>query len=163
MKRTRRGNQRGFTLIEMIVATVILALAIVGAISAIGSSTRATEASERMQTAAILAQSKLTELELQASSLTSGEQQGDFGAEYAQYRWRAVMDTTEFEKLLRVTLTISWGDPNRGTGREFVTYIRQDADQTPEEQEQNNPNSSTNAQGTGNTGQGTGNSGGTRQ
>jgi general secretion pathway protein I len=144
MKRSRRSRQRGFTLMEMIIATVLLAIAIVGALSAISSSTRATEAGERVQTAAILAQRKLTELEIQASNLTSGEQQGDFGAEYPEYRWQATMDTTEFDKLLRVTLIISWGDPSRPNRREFVTYLRQDIDQTPEEQEQNNPNSSAN-------------------
>ncbi len=134
-QRRHRKSQSGFTLIEMIVATVILALAIVGAISAISSSTRAVEAGERIQTAALLAQRKLTELELQTTNMTSGEQQGDFGADYADYRWRAVMDTTEFDKLLKVTVTVSWGAGER----EFVTYLRKDADQTPQEQEQNNP------------------------
>jgi type II secretion system protein I len=135
----RRKSRRGFTLIEMIIATVLLAVAIVGSLSAISSSTRAVEAGERIQTAALLAQRKLTELELQATNLTSGEQQGDFGAEFADYRWRAMMDTTEFEKLLKVTLLVSWGENGQDGGREFVTYLRNDADQTPEEQQENNP------------------------
>ena len=139
MNRRRRIAQRGFTLVEMIVATLILALAITGALSAISNSTRAVESGERLQTAALLAQNKLTELELETTNMTSGEQQGDFGEEYPTYRWRTQTDTTEFEKLFMVTLTVSWGENNQGSEREFVTYLRNDTDQTPEEQQQNNP------------------------
>ena len=139
MIRPRRTAQLGFTLIEMIVATLILALAITGALSAISNSTRAVEVGERLQTAALLAQNKLTELELETTNMMSGEQQGDFGEEYPTYRWRTQTDTTEFEKLFKVTLIVSWGENNQGSEREFVTYLRNDADQTPEEQKQNNP------------------------
>lgn len=150
MNRTRRKRQHGFTLVEMIVATLILAIAIVGAMGAISSSAHATEMGDRVQTAALLAQRKMTELELQASNMTSGEQQGDFGEEFANYRWRAVLDTTEFDKLLKLTLTITWGESGRGGQRDFVTYLRKDADQTPDEQEQNNPVATTDTTGTDN-------------
>ncbi len=149
MKPTRSQSKRGFTLIEMIIATLILALAIVGAMGAISSSLHATESSDRIQTAALLAQRKMTELELQATNLTSGEQQGDFGEDFANYRWRAVTDTTEFEKLLKITLTVSWGEGGKDGEREFVTYLRKDADQTPQQQEQNNPQATTDTTGTG--------------
>jgi len=140
--RAYQTAKSGFTLIEMIVATLILALAIVGALSVISNSTRAVESGERLQTAALLAQNKLTELELQTTNMTSGEQQGDFGEEYPTYRWRTMTDTTEFEKLFKVTLIVSWGENTGGNEREFVTYLRNDTDQTPEEQVQNNPSSS---------------------
>src|SRR5688572_10697504 len=81
-------RRRGFTLIEMIVATMLLALAVVGALVAYHSATLSAAHSERMHTVSLLAQRRLTELELQADTLSGGEQQGDFAPEYPEYAWQ---------------------------------------------------------------------------
>jgi general secretion pathway protein I len=125
-------RRRGFTLIEMIVATMLLALAVVGALVAYNSATQSASHSERLHTVSLLAQRRLTELELQSDSLTGGEQQGDFAPEYPEYRWQQVVEPTEYQNLYRVALTVRWGTPTTPRERTFVTYIRSDQNQGPQ-------------------------------
>jgi hypothetical protein len=117
----------------MIVATMLLALAVVGALVAFNSATLSAAHSERLHTVSLLAQRRLTELELQSDSLSGGEQQGDFEPEYPEYQWQQVIEPTEYQNLYRVALTIRWGTPTAPRERVFVTYIRSDQNQVPEE------------------------------
>jgi general secretion pathway protein I len=125
-------KRRGFTLIEMIVATMLLALAVVGALVAFNAATQSASHSERLHTVSLLAQRRLTELELQSDSLTGGDQQGDFAPEYPEYQWHQVVEPTEYQNLYRVALTVRWGAPNAPRERTFVTYIRSDQNQVPQ-------------------------------
>ncbi|MCS6776307.1 MAG: prepilin-type N-terminal cleavage/methylation domain-containing protein [Chloroherpetonaceae bacterium] len=127
--RASRPRRRGFTLIEMIVATVLLAVAVVGALAAYAAATQSAAHSERLHTAALLAQKHLTELELQSDTLSGGEQQGDFGPEFAEFRWRQIVEPTEFANLYRVTFVVQWGPPYAPRERIFVTFMRSDQNQ----------------------------------
>lgn len=115
---------RGFTLVEMIVATLLLAIGVTAALGAISASVQLASRAEHLQTAAMLAQEKLAELELQSASLGSGTQKGDFSPQYPDYRWTEEVDPTQYPDLFRVTVHIEWGDPNQAAGRDFVTYLR---------------------------------------
>jgi general secretion pathway protein I len=149
----RKSSRRGFTLIEMIVATLLLAIAVVGALAAFASATQSSSTSERLHTVALLAQRRLTEVELQSDTLSGGEQQGDFGEEFPEYRWRQVVEPTEYQNLYKVTLTVQWGPQTGPRERAFTTFIRSDQNQVPQE------NSGTDATGAGATGGANGGSG----
>ena len=79
--RIQRSTRPGFTLVEMIVATFLLAIGVSAAMLALSTSSQASYRSERVQTAALLAQKQMTEIEIQAAqnNLTGGDQTGDFG------------------------------------------------------------------------------------
>lgn len=125
-----RRTAPGFTLVEMIVAAILLVIAVVAALAAFSSASQTTTAAENMQTAALLGQKKLTEIELQPDSLSSGgDQQGDFGDLYPSYRWQESVETTDYPSLYRVTLRVLWGAVNAPRQREFVTYLRYDPNQ----------------------------------
>jgi general secretion pathway protein I len=127
--------ERGFTLIEMMVATILLAIGVVGALSAFSSATHATAVAEETHTAALLAQQQMTQIELQPDSLTGGDQQGDFGDSYPGFRWQQSIEPTEYQDLFKVTVTIQWGTPNSPHARAFTTYMRNPAlDQTQTQQ-----------------------------
>lgn len=113
----------GFTLIEMIVATVLLAIGVVGTMGAIHTASQTTLLADGAQTAALLAQKQITQLELQPNQLTGGDQQGDFGDEYAGYKWQQNAEATDYPNLFKVTMTITWGGFNDTHKREFVTYL----------------------------------------
>lgn len=92
-------NERGFTLIETMIATVIMA----GALIVIGSSwsgnhMRIEKARVNANMAALL-ERKMTELELEYRDKPiteiKDEDQGDFGEEYKSFRWQ--MRSKEFE------------------------------------------------------------------
>lgn len=138
----KRRCRRGFTLIEMIVATLLLALGIVGLLSAISTSTRASGIADSIHTATLLAQQKLSEIELQPSSLTGGDQQGDFGDAFSGFRWRETVEATSYQSLFKVTVTVTWGLPTPANQQVFTTYMRNDQNQSSQ-QNQNGTNSGT--------------------
>ncbi len=118
----KRRSQAGFTLVEMIVATFLLAIGVVSAMVAFSSATRASAFASEVNTAALLAQRQMTQLELQPDNLTGGEQQGDFGEEYPGYRWLQNVETTAYQNLFKVTVVIQWGSSSTPHERVFTTY-----------------------------------------
>jgi prepilin-type N-terminal cleavage/methylation domain-containing protein len=123
LRRYSPRSRPGFTLIEMIVATVLLAIGIVGTMGAIHAASQTTLLADGAQTAALLAQKQITQMELQPDQLTGGDQQGDFGDEYAGYKWQQNTEATDYPSLFKVTMTITWGGFNDTHKREFVTYL----------------------------------------
>ncbi len=109
----RRRTQGGFTLLEMIVATALLGMTVVGLLSLIsGSLSNATKVRE-YDRAAMLAQSKMDEL-LTATPVLLGEPlAGTFDASCG---WMAQLDPFEVlgppavggRMLVRVQLTVWW-------------------------------------------------------
>jgi type II secretion system protein I len=103
-------SKAGFTLVEMIVATVILAVGIVGAAAAFNSATRASAMASEIQIATMLAQQQLSQTETQAQgNLTGGDTEGDFGADYPGYHWKQSISATDYTNLFQVSVTVSWG------------------------------------------------------
>jgi Tfp pilus assembly protein PilX len=108
----------------MVVATVILAIGGVAAMMAIGSCTRAMGNSESYSRAAMLAEVRLAEIESDTSTLTSGEQQGDFGSDYPGYSWVQNVETTDLTDVVRVTITVNWSMGARPGRATFITLLR---------------------------------------
>jgi type II secretory pathway pseudopilin PulG len=119
-----RRRSSGFTLVEMVVATIVLFVGGVAAMMAISSCTRSIGIAEAYSKAALLAEQRLTELETQADALTSGEQQGDFGEENAGYQWTQSVEPTDLTNVSRVTLVVTWPMGARLGTATFVTMIR---------------------------------------
>jgi len=119
-----RRRTRGFTLIEMTVSVVLLAIGAVAALSCIASGTNAVAVSAEYTTATLLAGQKMAEARQQADSLTGGEQQGEFGEQYPGYSWVRSAEATEFDGLFKITLTISWRSGMARRTAAFVTYQR---------------------------------------
>lgn len=117
-----RRNRRGFTLVEMIVAAILLVVGVVAALTCIGSATRSTALAAEYTTAALLAQQRFAEIEAQSDQLTSGDQQGDFGEDFPGYSWHQTVETTDFSGLVRVALTIEWPSGATRRSAQFVTY-----------------------------------------
>ena len=133
----KKRVHRGFTLVEMVVATVLLVGGVVAALSAISIATQATGMSEKLQTAALIAQRRMTEIEIQPDTLASGDQQGAYEEEYPGYRWQQKVETTEYENLFRVTVTVQWGEPASPHSRSLVTYLRKEDKQKQQQNQQN--------------------------
>lgn len=114
----------------MVVATFILAIVIISVMGAFASLTQANSKAQFMQTAALLAEKKISEMEMKATSLSGGDQQGDFGEEYPTYRWKQSVESTDYPKLFKVSMTIQWGSGNPSEQRLFTSYIRTDENDT---------------------------------
>jgi type II secretory pathway pseudopilin PulG len=128
-----RRAARGFTLVEMIVAGFILAVAIVASVTAFATITRVNGKAEVMQTSALLARQHFADLEQQADSLAGGDQQGDFGKDYAGYSWQRTVEATDYPSLFKVTLTISWGGSGHPQQYDYTTFMRTDQNITDQQ------------------------------
>ena len=131
---SKRRVGRGFTLIEMIVATFLLAIVFVAVAETFGTVTRANSKAEALQTSALLARKRFAEVEQQVSSLSGGDTEGDFGDGYPGYKWRQSVVASDFEKLYKATLTITHGDSSSSTDQyEYATYFSTDQNASDEQ------------------------------
>ena len=79
-----QNKTNGFTLIEVMIAMTILAIALVAVFQSQSQSISMSNDSRFMTTAALLAQSKMVEAEA-GSALANHKEDGDFGPDYPQY------------------------------------------------------------------------------
>jgi general secretion pathway protein I len=105
---------RGFTLLEVMVAMAILAIALVGILKANVQSLQVMADSRTRTTLALLAAGKLAEVEA-VGVAEWNEFQGDFGREYPRVTWRVEVEPTEVEELTHVAVVVSQDGNGLGT------------------------------------------------
>ncbi len=111
-----KNKYRGFTLLEVMVAMAIIAVALTAVLGSQSQSVSLASEAKFHTTASLLAQSKMAEIRLkQPEDLISGS--GDFGEDFPGYVWQITLnslnsDNTEdiAEFLVQIDLEISWGE-----------------------------------------------------
>lgn len=88
----KRNNERGVTLLEVLVAVTIAGVVFVVLMSGFGTGLKTTGIAEDYTTAAFLAKDLLAELDLK-KEIKAGKENGDFGEDFPNFRW-----STEVEK-----------------------------------------------------------------
>ena len=126
---SRRRQQGGFTLLEVLVAFIVFVLIFGAVLDALGMAMRNTRRSAEVSEAALWAQSKLDAVGT-VDELEEGSDSGEFNQ---HYRWQLDVQKQEVERtdgvspdsfpveLYRVELVVSWGDRNRRREQSFVT------------------------------------------
>jgi len=102
----KQRKSNGFTLMEVMIAMAILAIALVAVFQLQSQSISMSTDSRFMTTAALLAQSKMVEAEAGAT-LTNRIEDGDFGADYPQYFWRLEVGDTELTQFKKIEVTVT--------------------------------------------------------
>jgi general secretion pathway protein I len=102
----KQNKANGFTLMEVMIAMAILAIALVAVFQLQSQSISMSTDSRFMTTAALLAQSKMVEVEA-GSTLTSHSEDGDFGPDYAQYTWHLEVSDTQLPQFKKIEVTIT--------------------------------------------------------
>jgi len=118
-KRYTRYRQGGFTLLEVMVAVAIIAIALTALLGSHSQSISLAGEAKFYTTASLLAQRKMAELELTGfDDLVSDR--GDFGEEFPGYRWEVKVDQADFEGFEEITkhikqidLALYWGESSR--------------------------------------------------
>ncbi|MCL2790586.1 MAG: prepilin-type N-terminal cleavage/methylation domain-containing protein [Desulfobulbus sp.] len=124
----------GFTLLEVMVAVALIAIALVTLIGAQARSVAIATGSQFDVMASMLAQWKLTELSLQDFRLLGGGS-GDFGETYSHYSWKAEVDEVseresgikgsgDMLKTIDVTILVD-DDPTRTYTARTIVYNNQ--------------------------------------
>ena len=119
---------KGFTLIEIIMAMAILTVGIIGVVRLIPVGLRASKSSEMMSRAAFLAQKNLEQLKLvgfdglPAPGIPlEGEEAGySWTAEVSELSLEGVNNSEDIRCL---SLTVSWQEKAKTRSQEFITYI----------------------------------------
>ena len=96
----------GFTLLEVMVAMSILAIALVGVFKLQSQSISMSTEARFKTTAALLAQSKMVDAESSLTLLNRTEN-GDFGTDYPQYNWRLEVTDTQIPRFKKIEVTVA--------------------------------------------------------
>jgi prepilin-type N-terminal cleavage/methylation domain-containing protein len=121
-KRMRGGRLAGFTLVEMIVATFLLAIGISAVLGCIAAATHSTAVATEYTTAAMLAHQRFAELEQQPAMVTAGDTSGSFTDDFSNFSWQQTIETTDVTSLMKVTVVIQWQSGSTPRTAQFVTY-----------------------------------------
>jgi len=108
------SDGRGFTLLEVMVAVAILAIAMVAILKANVQSLDTLIETRERTTVSMLAASKMAEVEAVGAADWS-EFQGDFGEDYPGFTWRVETAPTEVERLVRVAVIVQAREGGSGS------------------------------------------------
>ena len=108
-------HNRGFTLLEVMIAVALIAVALVTLLGSQSQSVSYANSAKFETMAALLAQSKMSEILIQDADSLSNDS-GDFGDEYLGYAWEATVSDVSIEGLdtiseylKQIDLTVTWG------------------------------------------------------
>jgi len=114
--RIQKRKSFGFTLLEVMVAMAIIAIALTAVLGSQSQSVSLASEAKFNTTAPLLAQSKIAEIEVAEQSDVAGGS-GDFGEDFPGYTWELSVEDIVFEEpanvsdlLKRIDLKVSWGD-----------------------------------------------------
>lgn len=99
------NHHAGFTLIEIMVAIVILAIALTGLTQGLTTALSSSKESELQTTAALIAAGQIELLRAQ-TDWTDGSDQGDCGVALPLYRWRQTVSPTDIAGLHEVDVVV---------------------------------------------------------
>lgn len=106
----------GFTLIEVMVALVIVSLALAGVAASMGQMIDTANTMRDRTFASWIAQNKITEMRLASAMPEVGESNGEVDFANTAWAWTANVSETGVENLLKVDVTVSFAgfeDPIR--------------------------------------------------
>ncbi len=116
MWKSKTQKASGFTLLEVMIATAIIAIALVAALGSQSQSLSLASEAKFATTVAFLAQKKMAELEAEdLEGLMSDS--GDFGEDFPGYRWESEVDDATLEgsekisdHVKKISLTMYWAE-----------------------------------------------------
>ena len=115
----RRGSPRGrkqgaFSLIEVLIAILILGIALVGFVNGITTALSSHKDSEVQTIAVLLASGRMEKIRADGE-LEDGESDGDWGDDYPTYQWRQTVSPTDTKGLHEVSVIVE----NSKTGKQI--------------------------------------------
>ena len=120
------GVQRGFTLLEVMIAVAILAMVVVSLLGLQNRSVEDVMKAERITTATLLAKRMMTEA-LMKKPLLPAEDEGAFSEDvygnlYKDYRWKKTIAESPIPAVLELRIAVLWKEGSRDEMVELVSY-----------------------------------------
>lgn len=98
-------SNRGFTLLEVMIAMAILAIALVAVYRSQSQSISMAGDSRFLTTASLLAQSRMAELD-SADPAGIRSEGGDFGKDFPDYKWEVEIEETDIKLIKKIIVTV---------------------------------------------------------
>jgi general secretion pathway protein I len=136
----RNHSSAGFSLIEVMIAILILGIALVGLTRGITSALGSSKDSEQQTTAALFAAGQIEELRAEGG-ITDGDTDGDCGDALPLYSWKQSIAPGEIDGLHEVTVTVQ----SAQTGQEIYelrTLLFERPDDSADKQDEQKRNRS---------------------
>lgn len=130
-RRLRVYAQKAFTLIEVLLAVVILSVGITGVLRAYAASIGALEISRGTVDTIELLKEKMADVEqgmIEQGGISAGSASGQFTGEFKDYNWTREATTSAQDGLCELALSVSSAD---GTRQFSVVTYAQDKDYQP--------------------------------
>ena len=105
-----RNAGRGFTLVEVLVALIIVALGSAAMFSALASSARAAERIRERMIAGFVAMNRLTETRLEPEFPGVGRREGEIEMGGSRWAWQEEVVRTPIEGVLQITVRVRGND-----------------------------------------------------
>ena len=119
----------GFTLLEIIVALAVLAVALVALLTLRNHDIALQAHAQHLVTATSLAKAKLEEFNRVAET-DHTESSGDFGEHYPGYAWNWDVQPTPVPKWVELTVTVTWPEGARQEQVALTTYVSESPEST---------------------------------
>ncbi|MDD2671996.1 MAG: prepilin-type N-terminal cleavage/methylation domain-containing protein [Syntrophales bacterium] len=120
VRRVGSAGGDGFTLVEIMIAMTILAIALVAALKSQADSISMESRSRIGATLCLLGQAKMAEIDSEEpAGIAPGR--GDFGPDFPGYEWRLEVSDSGVRSLKRIDLTVSFGT-KRDQRLDLVSY-----------------------------------------
>lgn len=122
------NSEKGFSLLEVMVAVMLVAVALVAMLSLSNRSIGVNGHLQRVTQATLLAQQVMTRLESEPGmrqTLLLG-QDHSFDEPFEQFRWNALFEETPIPGIKGVTVTVLWGRLERNEAVELSSFLPED-------------------------------------
>jgi len=108
VQKKRKGSREGFTLLEVMIAMAILAIALVAVYRSQSQSVSMAGEARFLTTASLLAQGKMAEVErMNPQNLANAG--GDFGDDFPDYAWRIEVKDAALQYLKKIDVIVTYG------------------------------------------------------
>ncbi|MGM0453268.1 MAG: type II secretion system minor pseudopilin GspI [Thermodesulfobacteriota bacterium] len=129
---TAGQGEKGFSLLEVLVALAIIAIVLISVMRLQGQSISMNETARFYSVAPFLAQAKMAEVRNDFEDFVGGDS-GDFGEAYAGYNWQVALEETEMRvddkspvTMLSATVTVQ--QDSSGQSFRLARYIYEDTE-----------------------------------
>lgn len=125
MRRSRSNSQRGFTLLESLVALAILAIALAAVLRATSASTSHVDALRQRLLADWVAQNRLALHAGRGDWLPVGSQQGEESQAGLKFVWQEIISTTPNPAFRRIEVSVAPAESPQNALRHLSAYLVQ--------------------------------------
>lgn len=124
-------DHRGFTLVEVLVALAVLAIALTAIVRTMGQAIDATTTLRERNIALWVAQNRLAEHQMRRDWPAPDTTNGDADIGGVKWFWREVVATTPESRIRRIEITVRRLADSQNTQAKLVGYLRNTTDAKP--------------------------------